>query len=572
VAGLIDTAGGRGQLADAAIDYLRSVKRKGMASVIAEALESAPPERASRVRAEILDREEKVFEPLDAETTPGWLSDAIKLTGETKKSTLPGWASASMLPPLTVGDRRLSDEQVDLLLQRLAATPVGQKHPLFTAIRDNVPKSARDEFAWKLFQYWQEGGFAPKEKWAMGAIAHIGDDGCVLKLTPRIRAWPGESQHARAVFGLECLRAIGTSVALMQLAGIAQKLKFKGLKARAEEFVEEIARERGLTRDELEDRVVPDCGLDENGRREFPFGPRSFSFVLGGDLKAMVRDEAGKLRPNLPDPNAKDDAELARTSVDEWKLLKKQIKEVATIQAGRLEQAMVTGRRWDAGDFDALLARHPLMTHLAQKLLWAGFDAKGTRVATFRVTEERDFADPEDEGVTLDGVANVGIVHPLELTEAERARWGEVLGDYEIVPPFPQLGRTVYGLEPGEESADAIKRFAGLKLPAPSLVFTLEKLGWDRGQAMDAGCFDEHSKQFPSADVTAVCGYDGAVGMGFIDPNESLVVKSVHFCKGMRSPSGYGWDLKNALKLHQVPPIVISEVLADLNVLASKAK
>jgi predicted DNA-binding WGR domain protein len=572
VGGLIETASGRGQLADGAIEYLRSVKRKGMSSAIAEALKTAKPEQAARVRTDVLDWEEKIYEPLDANSTPEWLSKAIEVTAPAKRTTLPAWASASMLPPLTVGDRRLSDAQVELLLQQLTITPVGQKFRLFTAIRENVPKSARDEFAWKMFQFWQEGGFPPKEKWAMGAIAHIGDDGCVLRLTPRIRAWPGESQHARAVFGLECLRAIGSSVALMQLAGIAQKLKFKGLKAKAEEFVKEIAQERGLTREELEDRVVPDCGLDENGRREFPFGPRSFSFVLGGDLKAMVRDEAGKLRPNLPDPNAKDNAELAKASTDEWKLLKKQIKEVATIQAGRLEQAMVTGRRWSAEDFEALLVRHPLMTHLAQKLIWAGFDANGKRVVTFRVTEERDYADPDDESVSLAGVANLGIVHPLELTDAERRRWGEVLGDYEVVPPFAQLGRTVYVLEAGEESAQELQRFQGTELPAPTLVFTLEKLGWVRGTAMDAGCFDEHSKQFPAASVTAVIGYEGTVGMGYIDPNERLTVKSAHFCKGLRAPSGYGWDLKDAVKLGQVPPIVISEVLADLHVLSSKAK
>jgi predicted DNA-binding WGR domain protein len=572
VAGLLDAASGRGQLADAAMEYLRSVKRKGMSSTIAEALKSAKPEQASRVQTEVLDREDKVYEPFDASSTPEWLSQAIKLTAPAKRTALPAWALASMLPPLTVGDRRLSDAQVELLLQQLAIAPVGQKNGLFTAIRENVLKSARDEFAWKMFQLWQEGGFSPKEKWAMGAIAHIGDDGCVLRLTPKIRVWPGESQHARAVFGLECLRAIGSSVALMQLAGIAQKLKFKGLKAKAEEFVKEIAQEHGLTREELEDRVVPDCGLDENGRREFPFGPRSFSFALGGDLKAMVRDEAGKLRPNLPDPNAKDDAELAKTSTDEWKLLKKQIKEVATIQAGRLEQAMTTGRRWSAEDFETLLVRHPLMTHLAQKLIWAGFDANGKRVATFRVTEERDYADPEDESVSLASMANVGVVHPLELTDAERRRWGEVLGDYEVVPPFAQLGRTVYVLEAGEESAHELKRFQGTELAAPTLVFTLEKLGWVRGTAMDGGGFDEHSKQFPAAGVTAVIGYEGTVSMGYIDPNERLTVNSAHFCQGLRAPSGYGWNLENAMKLGQVPPIVLSEVLADLHVLRSKEK
>ena len=44
----------------------------------------------------------------------------------------------------------------------------------------------------------------------------------------------------------------------MQLNGIAQKLKFQGLKNKAKEFMEAIANDNGLTRDELEDRIVPD--------------------------------------------------------------------------------------------------------------------------------------------------------------------------------------------------------------------------------------------------------------------------------------------------------------------------
>jgi hypothetical protein len=473
---------------------------------------------------------------------------------------------------LTIGDRSLNDGQVAAILQVLAATPVATRHPLLEAVRQHLDRHVRDAFAWKLFQCWQEDGFPSGDKWAMGAIGHIGDDGCVLKLTPLIRNWPGESQHARAVFGLECLRAVGSNVALMQLSGIAQKLKFKGLKAKAEQFVNEIAKEKGLTRAELEDRVVPDCGLDENGRREFSFGPRSFSFVLGSDLKAMVRDADGKVRTDLPKPSGKDDAAAANAAVADWKLLKKQIKEVATIQAGRLENAMVTGRRWSPGDFETLLVRHPLMTLLAQKVIWGAFDTQGNKTATFRVTEERDFADVQDNAFDLSQAAQVGIVHPLELTADERAAWGEVLGDYELVTPFAQLGREVYSLEAGEEKQQELTRYKGLKLVAPTLVFTLEKLGWVRGAAMDGGGFDEHSKQFPAANVTAVVNYEGAVAMGYIDPNELLTLETVYFCPGLRAPSGYGWDAEKKVPLGKVSPIVVSETLADMQVLRTKAK
>jgi hypothetical protein len=212
------------------------------------------------------------------------------------------------------------------------------------------------------------------------------------------------------------------------------------------------------------------------------------------------------------------------------------------------------------------------MTHLARQLLWGAFDAGGNRIATFRVTEERDYADAGDNALSLSKAASVGVLHPLEMSDDERARWGEVLSDYEIVSPFPQLGRAVYSLTPAEAKQDDLEQCKGMKLFAPTLVFTLEKLGWVRGMAMDAGCFDEHSKQFPAADVTAVVTYEGTVGMGYIDPNEVLTVSGCHFVPGMRKPSGYGWDSKKKLKLGKVPPVVMSEVLADLQVLRSKSK
>jgi hypothetical protein len=358
----------------------------------------------------------------------------------------------------------------------------------------------------------------------------------------------------------------------MQLNGVAQKVKFKGIKQKAQEFMEEIAKQKGLTRSQLEDRIVPDCDLDERGSRTFDFGPRKFFFTLGGDMKPLVRDEDKKLLKDLPKPGAKDDKVKAEEAVAEWKLLKAQLREVLKVQAGRLEQAMVTGRSWPVEEFEAFLVKHPLMTNLARTVLWGAYDSKGKLKNTFRVTEEQDYADSKDEPFQLKGIDFVGIVHPLHLDEATSQAWGEVLGDYEIAAPFPQLGRTVYKLDPNEEKTDDLRRFHDLVLVAPTLVFTLEKLGWVRGMAMDGGCFDEHSKQFPAADITVIVNYEGNVGMGYIDPNESLTVKSVQFLSGMRPPSGYGWKKEGALKLGAVPPVVISEVLADLTALAAKGK
>src|SRR4029078_13169859 len=95
--------------------------------------------------------------------------------------------------------------------------------------------------------------------------------------------------------------------------------------------------------------------------------------------------------------------------------------------------------------------------------------------------------------------------------ESQRA-WGQLLADYEITPPFGQIGRGVHRILAGDEKKKVLDRYDGSKVPAPGLVYTLEKLGWARGMAMDAGCFDEHSRQFPGSGVTAVLSYEGNVG------------------------------------------------------------
>jgi hypothetical protein len=571
VAGLLPVAAGRGKLAEAAIDYLREVKRKGHEALVRAAVEGAVPAVAEAVRKNVLEHVEKIYPLLEGAAMQADLAAAFTDAKAKKAGKLPDWAVPAALPPIVIGGHRLADEHVAVVLEGLRRSAPDAPGPLVAAVKKHADPAALDAFAWKLFQLWQGDGYPPKEKWAMGAIGVFGGAPSALKLTPLIRNWPGESQHARAVFGLLCLRGIGSDTALMQLNGIAQKLKFKGLKQKATEAMEAIAKEKGLTRQQLEDRVVPDCDLDERGQRVFDFGTRQFRFVLGPEMKPMVKDADGKVKTDLPKPGVKDDATKAAEAVAAWKLMKKQVKEVTNLQSARLEQAMVTGRRWPIADFESLLVKHPLMIHLVRLLLWASYDKAGKLCATFRVTEDQTFADAKDATFSLAGLAEIGVVHPLHLADEVKAAWGEVFSDYEIVPPFPQLGRSIHRLEKDERTATELTRYDGVQLPAPTLVFGLENRGWTRGHGMDNGAFDEHSKPFPGCNVTAVVHYDGNIGFGYIDPNETLSFERCYFVAGIRGPSGFE-RRESALELGKVDPVAVSEVLSDLSALAAKAK
>ncbi len=500
---------------------------------------------------------EKEAVSLDEGGGPDWLGTAVAEVLAKRPAKLPDWLRPEDLPLLTINGHRLNNEQLRAVLDALRKSTLDKPLALIEALKQHLDRTLLDVFAWELFERWRAAGGVTNHKWALLTLGLLGGDGFALKLTPLVRAWPGESLHQRAVLGLQCLRAIGTDTALMQLNSIAQKLKFKALQNKARQFMDDIAAARGLSRLQLEDRIVPDLDLDERGSRVFDFGPRQFSFVLGPDLKPLIRDEAGKLKGELPKPGAKDDSEKANAAVIAWKVLKKQAKETVKAQAYRLEQAMISGRRWSVAEFESLLVRHPLMINLVRRLLWGVYDPERKLVRAFRVTEERDYADQYDNPCSLAGAYAVGVAHPLHLTPEDQAAWGQVLGDYEILAPFPQLGRRVHTLEPGEESARELTRFGDKDIPAMIFLGILKSHGWTDCRWQEGMHFGGHTKSYDGPRITAVLELGAGSG-------DSVRIKSAYFL------AGADWGVDKALPLGQVDPVVLSEVLGTIAVLVSK--
>ncbi|MEZ4325016.1 MAG: DUF4132 domain-containing protein [Polyangiales bacterium] len=551
VEGLLPLVGTKDKQAAAATDHLRDLCRRGYGWLV---------ERKAGGRADVA---KLVLDPRAGLAKPK-ASDA---------------AIAGRLAPISIktahGPRALGPARTATVLAEIRSSSLDAPTPRLALFREHVDEHARDAFAWAVFQSWLQDGASSKERWKMEAVGHLGGDASAIALAKLVRVWPGESQHQRAVLGLECLRAIGTDTALMQIHGISQKVSFKGIKERASECMEGIAQDRGMSRDELADRIIPDGGLDERGSRVFDFGARRFEFVLGDDLKPMVRDEAGKRLPNLPKPNSKDDAELSGEAVAAWKLLKKQVAEVVKTQAVRLEQAMVVGRRWSPDDFETLFVQHPLMVHLVRRMIWAAYDAEGTYLGSFRVADDGTLATVRDETFAYpERTASVGVVHPSHLSADDAPAWGEILADYEIVPPFAQLGRPTYALTEEESKGTIITRFEKDEVEGRALVFGLEALGWTRGRPQDGGAFCAHHKTFGG--VTAVATYrDGCwVGTGGEDWTPQKV-DAVGFTTnaGEAEDGFFSWTYtKGAVPLREVDPVIVSEVLHDLTRLVEKGK
>jgi len=552
--GLVPAAMGQGRLADAARDHLVTMRRWGLAPVLGAAAAHLAPAEAAFLQREILDTVEETAPAPAPVEWPGALRAAFANVKAPRMAKPPVWLPIHALPPVKVGGGRLGAAEVAAVLAALkASSGHGAAAALVAALRDHADPVALDDFAWRLFELWYGIGAPSADRWAMAAIGRIGGDSCVFRLTPLVRGWPGEKQHGRAVFGLRCLREIGSDTALMALDGIARRRKFRGLKQKAQEMMAEIAQSRGLTRDELDDRVVPDCGLDARGSRVFDFGPRQFRFVLGADLKPLLRDGAGKVRSGLPAPTRTDDPALVEAAAAEWKLLKQTLREVLKVQARRLEDAMISGRRWTPAEFDTLLVRHPLMVNLVRQLVFAAYDGSGRVTRTFRITEDQTLADENDEATALPCEGTVGVVHPAHLGDALRSAWGQVLGDYAIIPPFAQLGRAVSRPDAEDLDATEITRFRGRWIPGFVMRGILTGSRWLPVPGSGAG---RHARHYPSAGLTAfITGSSDDYGH----------IEDIHFV------SGAPGEHDHRLRIRDVDPAVLSEVLRLAHAIASKA-
>lgn len=463
-------------------------------------------------------------------------------------------------PVLREGGGALPTSAMEHLGSMLAISKLDAPYPGLEIVKAACTPASLAEFAWDLFEAWTAAGSPSKEGWAFLALGLLGNDETARRLAPRIREWPGEAAHQRAVTGLDLLAAIGSDVALMHLNGIAGKVKFKALQDRAKEKIAAVAEARGFTAAELADRLVPDLGLDEQGTLALDFGPRQFFVGFDETLKPFVKDAQGVRLKDLPKPTRADDAALAEAATDRYKQLKKDAKAIASLQVTRLEASMVERRRWSAADFQLFFLGHPLMRHLAARVIWGVYDAQGRLTDAFRVAEDGTLADRDDTLLALPDDATVRIAHVLEMPAALQASFGQILADYEILQPFKQLARETYELTDAERAGSEILRFQH-KVVASGSVMGLVNRGWERGQAQDAGWVGWFSKPVGDGlEVQLELDPGMVVGDLSFEPKQHIPRIVLRKCGT--------WDQDGRIAFDRLSPILASEVLRDAELLA----
>jgi predicted DNA-binding WGR domain protein len=472
-----------------------------------------------------------------------------------KLPKLPDFAQAGALPRLKLANLELCLPlpAAQNFLQMLTLCPLEGGYAGLDRLKPLLDPASAEEFAWELFSAWLASGAPAKEKWAFWAVGHLGGNESARRLAPMITAWPFEGGFARAELGLDVLCTIATDVALMHLYAMSQKLKSKPLQERAQKRMHEIAERRGLSPEELADRLVPDLELGQAGERTFDFGARRFTLSFDELLRPVVVNQEGKLIADLPKPNQKDDPEKAAQAQKDFKALKKDAKAIAAIQIDRLQRAMALQRHWSWENFEQFFLQHPLLIHLVRRLLWKGYP-KGPN---FRVAEDGSLADDLDQQIEWKG--EVFLPHPLHLGDEQLAQWRAIFQDYAILQPFPQLGRACHRLHGSQLEAQLLYLCQGWQIHPGKLV-GLASRGWEKGEVFDGGCFTSMEKPLPEG-LRAVLTFEPGIYAGSLAESEPQTLQPLEI-----------HDLEaKQVSLGKLDAISYSELVTDLNSLGGQA-
>ncbi len=450
---------------------------------------------------------------------------------------------------------------------------------LADCIAENLDPKDLEEFSADIFARWYDNGAETKYKPALYFCAIHGGQKMVDALIRNIKEWSEAMRSAIAAETVFALALNGSNEALMNVDNMSRKFKNKRVRAAAVEAMAAAADTLGITSEELADRIVPDLGFDRNLCRVFDYGKRQFNVYLKPSLEMEVSSGDKQIK-TLPKPGTTDDKETAEAAFNEFKEVKKQLKNVVAAQRSRLEYVLMCDRKWTSENWEKLFVGNAVMHCFAVGLIW-GIYENGSLKDTFRYMDDGSFTTADGDEFTLPNDAQIGLVHPLELTEDQISVWKEQLSDYELTQPFDQLGRMVFRPEDKELPCNSLTRFEDTTVNSVAMINKMTKNGWYKGDAEDAGYFyyfyreDVKSRTLNADGSTTYEGWgsllvhSGASTVIYDFDGEEVTLKEVVFFKAGRIPN-YCGDHDGWVKISDVDPRYFSETMLLLYSLAPR--
>jgi hypothetical protein len=401
------------------------------------------------------------------------------------------------------------------------------------------------------------------------------------------RKVPGKGPRMPAL-GNAALAALGSMPgldAVGQLALLKVKVKFIPAQKEVGKALAAAAEREGLPVEEIEELAVPAYGLEEVGRRREELGDYLAEIIVDGSDAELRWSKAadGKALKSVP-------AALKKEHADEVKDLQGAVKDIGkmlTAQKERIDGLFLARKRWPVAAWRDRDLDHPLVGTLARRLIWRIRDGDAIADAAFL---DGRLVGVDDRPVPEPGpAATVELWHPIEVPMEGVLAWRDWLDRHRVRQPFKQAHREVYILTDAERATRVYSnRFAAHILRQHQFHSLCAARGWrNRLRLMVDDTYPPASRDLPEWGLRAEYWVEGIGDDYGTDTNDSgaylhLATDQVRFYEigaaqreAHAGGGGYsaGWNRADAepVPLDRVPPLVLSEILRDVDLFVGVA-
>lgn len=374
--------------------------------------------------------------------------------------------------------------------------------------------------------------------------------------------------------------------AVGQLAMLRVKVKFGTAQKGIEKALAAAAEREGLPREEIDELGVPSYGLTEVGRRVEEIEGHRVELVVTG-----IGDT--EMRFTKPDGKAVKSAPAAIKGSQDLKELKAAVKDIAAMlpaQRDRIDGLFLENKTWPLGVWRERYLDHPLVGVAARRLIWRVGDADARDWAAVTWLDEAEggpagggLVDVEGNAADLGAAAAVRLWHPIDAAGGteEIMAWRRFFEDRRIRQPFKQAHREVYLLTDAERNTGSYSnRFAAHIVRQHQFHALCGVRGWkNKLRLMVDAEYPPPTRRLAAWDLRAEFWVEGAGE----ETNESgaylyLATDQVRFYNQTAAQTtahagggGYGMHahpgaaVNEPLPLERVPPLVLSEVMRDVD-------
>nr|WP_261361113.1 DUF4132 domain-containing protein [Aeoliella straminimaris] len=338
--------------------------------------------------------------------------------------------------------------------------------------------------------------------------------------------------------------------------------------------------------------AVPTYGLEEIGKRTEQLGDFTAELVVTGTTSTELRwiKPDGKPQKSVPKAVKDDFAD----DLKELKAAAKDIQKMLPAQRERIDQLHLKQKTWAYDTWRERYFDHPLVGTLARRLIWE-FDQgekQGNKVAATSLEGKLVDSTGEEVQVNPDS-AIVSLWHPIGPDQADILAWRRFFEDRQIKQPFKQAHREIYLLTDAERNTGVYSnRYASHIIKQHQYNALCGVRGWKNTlRLMVDDEYPPSSIELPEWNLRAEFWVEGAGDEYGTDTNETgtflyLATDQVRFYSieaattyAHASGGGYGSlavgpgaeNINEPLPLDQIPPIVLSEIMRDVDLFVGVA-